>query len=810
MLRDSVNEIRLKPGRFVATLIAIAISVGFIAAISTLVSTEQQGMARSNQPALSKADIVVDGVFDDADEVRAALEGVDGVSAVQLTSDSMSMLQAGDRSAWVSLLQVPGESFRWAELTEGRWPSNSQEIALSGDGISQLGIDVGDQVTGYGGEQAYTVVGATNDPKSLYSVLGYSDLSEEIAQQEATYGSWAVQAQGRPVADVMAEIADALPDPLESEWEIQTGEDARTQALNDLTADFDVFKNLLYGFAAIALLVGMIIISNTFTILVTQRRRQIGLLRAVGASTSQVRGRLVTEALLLGLLGSAIGVLFGIGVAAAGAAFTGSLFWGLMLRPVELLVAVLVGTTATVISVLGPAITATKVAPLEALQVVPSPGRQKRLGTIRIVVCALFLVLGAALAWYSRVNTELSLVWAIGAGALLSVAVLGAAPLYVAPLGRLIGRIFGFAGPTVRLAAENTARNPRRAGATAVALMLAVGLVVTIQVGLATVRSSALAAIDEQYPTDLVVRTLEVMDPDWVERVRQAPGTDVLLEVQSKSVDTENWGELIVRDINPVREALDLPDRLAAPDGVLLVPEWSADGSGGAATVELPGVSGGVELEVRVSTNIPWGHAAVSAATYEQLAGTSEVREFWLKLTDRTDPTVLGQVISVIEEGPADLQLEGGAVAAGVLEQVVNVILIVLSALLGVAVIIALVGVGNTLGLSVIERQRESALLRALGMQRSALRLMLWVEALILALIGTVTGIVAGAFFGWLGVSSALLMMPLDEAPALHFSVDLGWTFGLIGICIAAASLASVLPGRRAANATPTEALAAD
>ena len=123
---------------------------------------------------------------------------------------------------------------------------------------------------------------------------------------------------------------------------------------------------------------------------------------------------------------------------------------------------------------------------------------------------------------------------------------------------------------------------------------------------------------------------------------------------------------------------------------------------------------------------------------------------------------------------------------------------------------IALVGVGNTLGLSVIERQRESALLRALGMQRAGLRGMLLIEALMLALVGTGVGILAGAFFGWLGVSSAVLMMPAESRTDLVFSIDVKLTLLLIAVCFVAAGLASILPGRRAANATPTEALAVE
>lgn len=201
--------------------------------------------------------------------------------------------------------------------------------------------------------------------------------------------------------------------------------------------------------------------------------------------------------------------------------------------------------------------------------------------------------------------------------------------------------------------------------------------------------------------------------------------------------------------------------------------------------------------------------AAVAPATFEQIAGEPAVTELWVKLTDRRSPTVLNAVTQALEEGQEGLYIQGGAVLAGVLEEVLDVILVVLTALLGVAVVIALVGVSNTLGLSVIERQRESALLRALGMQRSGLRLMLLAEAILLAAVGAVIGIAFGAFFGWLGVSSSLLMMGDEINVEARFAIDVPLTLALIGVCVAAAALASVLPGRKAANATPTEALAA-
>ena len=802
MLRDATNEIRLHPGRFVATLVAIAISVAFIAAISTLVSTEQQSMARFNNLAASRADVVVTGEFEDSSAVVEALEQVDGVSAVGTSGASSALLTHDGATVFVSFVGVPQEEFRWASIAEGRWPADVSEIALSADGLDKLGLSVGDSTLVEGLGEEVTVVGRTTDPKAWYGVTGYMALTEEFAD---TAGPWVLRTDSDPAA-LLPAIEAALPEAIPGTVvDVSTGDDARGAALNDLTGDFDVFRTLLLGFAGVAVVVGIITISNTFTILVAQRRRQIGLLRAVGASTRQVRGRLIWEALLLGVIGSLLGIGAGVGVAAVGAQLTGSIFWGLVLNPGELLAALGVGVLATLLSVVGPSLTATRVSPIEALQAVPSAARAKRLSVTRAVLCVLFGVGGIALVVLSRALPAWSLVWAMGAGFLLSVAILGAAPFFIPPLLRMLGRIFGFTGATTRLAATNAARNPQRAAATAVALMLAVGLVVTLQAAVSTVRTSGVEAINNQFPVDLTLTSEEALQGDLLQQIDSIEGVQQSVEIPSKHADIEgdSWA---IRSVNPAHEALGLPDDQAAPDGVIIVPEFL----GMSGELELPGASGPVKLQIKSSQSTSWGAAAVSQATFEQLVGEPVVAEMWVKLADRTSVTALNQVVGVANAAPGEILVDGGAFMAGMLQQMLDVVVIVLTALLGVAVVIALVGVGNTLGLSVIERQRESALLRALGMQRTSLRWMLLVEALMLAFAGTGISILAGAFFGWLGVSSALMMMPADSRPELFFSIDVGLTSALVAVCLVAAALASVLPGRRAANATPTEALAVE
>ena len=805
MLRDAINEIRLHPGRFVATLLAIAISVGFISAIMIGVRTEENSMTRSGVIAVSKSDVVVNAVEEPADpgEVLKAIQGAAGVTKAEASLSGTLPLKHGDFSIYSKVMTLPSSEFRWASLAEGKWPSAEREIVLAKKGAEKLHVKVGDEITaGFAGDEqsaSYRVVGLSNDAPSLYTENSYITTFGATRQPS----TWIVKSQD-PGAAVKS-IQQAL-EPLGSDnFKVSTTDDYRVDQMKQLTGGFDVFRNLLLGFAAISAVVGMIIIANTFTILVTQRRRQIGLLRAVGASTGQVAGRLFAEAVLLGLVGSLFGVGIGAGVAAAAGVWTGAIYWGLVLPFGELGIAVLAGVLITVLSMAGPSIAATRVSPLEALQVVPSASRVKRLSITRGVFCCLFLLLGGGLVFQAFVNPAKGLLWAIGGGGFLSLAILLAAPFYVPVLLRMFGWIFGFMSSTIKLATSNSVRNPRRASATAVALMLAVGLVVTLQVAVSTMRTSALSEINQRYPVDVSVRDFDgPLKSGVVEELRRNGGVAKVVEISSKQVNLDHR-RFSVRNVNAARAELGLPDRMNAPDGVILVsPETAAKLPG---RVDLPGAG---QVEVRSSKSVPHDAAVVSESTFEKLPGQSEIREAWIKLTDRTSTTALSQVMKVVSPLASEAEIGGGAAMAGILEQIVNVLLMVLTALLGVAVVIALVGVGNTLGLSVIERQRESALLRALGMQRRSLRLMLLTEAMLLAVVGIVMGVAAGSFFGWLGVVTSLGMMEESSRPEAVFSVDMLYTGGLILVCVVAAALASVLPGRRAANATPTEALAAE
>ncbi len=193
----------------------------------------------------------------------------------------------------------------------------------------------------------------------------------------------------------------------------------------------------------------------------------------------------------------------------------------------------------------------------------------------------------------------------------------------------------------------------------------------------------------------------------------------------------------------------------------------------------------------------------VSAANLTRIGKPVPAAVIWLSVVERGRAiSVTAQVTDIVgTEG----RIDGSIVTAAQTEEVVNVLLAITTGLLGVAVLIALIGVSNTLGLSVMERTRESALLRALGLQARSLRVMLMIEAVQVALVGVVVGVLAGSFFGWLAVSSLGRAGDLGE---VRFAVDVPQTLGMVAIAVLAAALASVLPGRRAAKASPTEALA--
>ncbi|MCA0293956.1 MAG: ABC transporter permease [Actinobacteria bacterium] len=809
MLQQAWSEVRHHPSRFISTIVAVAISVAFLAGSAVFVATEGRAQGRALNVAISAADLVVTAGDDaPATTVRETLAGVPGVAAVSPVLSLPQLVTTDTGSELLALVNVPAEPLRWATLKVGRWPDAANEVVLSTGAASSLGVSAGGSLRLSGTDRTLVVVGVTDEPSTVFAKTGYAADAAFAAAgiDPATGGSqWSVKVAGTDPAAALPAVKAAMA-AISPKLSVELAATVQDKAVADVARGFDVLTNVLWAFAAVALVVGMITISNTFTITLAQRRRQTGLLRAVGASGGQVRRRFLAEALILGVVGSALGLGAGVGIAALAATWSGSVFWGLALPTVQLLMAFGLGVLTTVVAAWVPIVRGTRVAPLEALQPVLTTEQARRASAGRAITCGVLLLGGAGLAVAAVVPaTSVGFLLAIGAGLLISLAVLFGAPLFVPGLLRLFGRPVRRLGTVPRLAADNAERNPRRATATATALMLAIGLVVTLQVAAASIRETTLNQIQERYPVDVAVTwpgsdgNAAAVPSDVRDRLGATQGVSASVSLDGGLAEVNGDGVTLLGWKGPIARVTGQGNGVA-DDQVLVNPDAS---EGWPATVSVSGSQGRLTLKVVPSHLVDYGQAMVSEKNLARITTVTPDSMVWLSVRDRSQAVSVIAAVSTIVGSQG--QVSGGLPMAATYQQILNVVLTITTALLAVAVVIALIGVSNTLGLSVLERTRESALLRALGLQSRSLRWMLTVEALLVTLVGVVVGVAAGAFFGWLAVTSLARSAHFDNAV---FTVEVPQTLGMVAIAVVAAALASVLPGRRAAKAAPTEALA--
>lgn len=831
--RDAFAQLRFHPARLIATLIAITISIGFMAAVSVFIRTQSDVLAKESTIYASKADVVAKidwpAKHVEPTDVVAALNSLDSVGTFDVVArytESVTTKDGDDHL--IDTTSLVAEPFRWAKLTTGEWPGQGQ-IALPKDVAKQLGVTVGDTLFTYG--EKLTVSGLTNDPSALLRPTGMVAKADDI---EILRGGVIVikTADGYSPQQCADQVSKALKQFLSPDAEptsdllAQTSADRRAEATQNFTGNFDSMRNALLVFASIALVVGMIIIANTFTILLTQRRRQIGLLRCVGATTSQIRARYLTEALFLGALGSSGGIVLGLGAAAGGTAFASTLVFGLTIPWGELAIEWVVGVLITVAAAMIPIMRTSRVKPLEALRPITTEKEAKRATTMRVVSCSLLAIIGVVGIIVSFLIPSLALPAAVLGSALLTLGVLFGAPLYIPAVIRLLGAPFR-GRPVGNLAVENTLRNPGRASATATALMLAIGLIITLQVGAASIRSTISDEINVRMPIDLSVTSdfgydengeetgIQPLPDALLHTLDGLPGVAHKAELSGVKAKADNdKGEsrnVLVTAWSPqAHEAARNSPPETIPDDVALVPMVLGDQK----SVTLTGESGSVTLRVEKSYYPQtYRQVIVSPTTLDKLGGEPRVTSVWLHLVDLEDTAAtLNQLLETASSYDQQVAISGAAPESMIFFKVLDAMVLIVTALLAVAVLIALVGVSNTLTLSVIERKRESALLRALGMQRGSLRAMLTIEALLLSLAGLIVGLIFGAFFGWVGISALISQMNTEMDVQLisktHFSLDVGLTLAMIAATIIAGTLASILPGHQAATAPPTEALA--
>ncbi len=823
MLRLALRELRNAPGRMVAVLGAIAISVGFLSACMTFLETEEAAVAAAATQSLSTSDVVVDAEQSRPDQL-AAIRSVAGVASAEPIWTDGFQFRGPDGSGQLSITSIPADpALRWATLNEGDWPSGPSQVAVGQSTAEQHRLRVGSVITvadpSTGAEHEITVSGIVDQSRSLFSGIGdsgyvaatyFEQPTSQTPGQSLTDRSVRYLIITAPGADT-GQVIDMLRAVLPTTAVLAPAEEAAQQTLQGLSGGVDTYGILLQGFGAVALLVGGIMIANTFAILIAQRRRQIGLLRAVGATGGDVRRMVLAEAFLVGVVGAAIGIGLGTGLATVGAALSGSISNGLALPWVRLALAAGVGVVVTVVAASVPAARSSRITPLEALRPVDDQQTERRRTMIIGLVALGLMLAGSAVICFALTLPSGVLMLAIAGAFALAIGLVAAAPVYVPPLVRGIGLVLRRFGPVSRVAAANTARHPGRAAATCAALMIAVGLVVTLQVGAASVKATTDADAQQRYPVDVTVSAgAEPLPGDLAPALAKVSGIGATTKVRQVSAELagSDGTALTIAGLSNdagsvVRDGL---DRLAADDVALIGPYTARlleleDGE------QVTVTAGGREATYRLRfSRIPDDFAlVVRGSALAALAPKAPVAAVWASALDRSAAqAVSAAVVAVVDQRPG-IDIGGSLAQAAQMGQLIDTLLAAATALLGVAIVIALIGVGNTLGLSVIERQRESALLRALGLERRQLRRMLAIEAVALAVVAVLVGIAAGIGFGFLGTTALARDAGMSE---LVLAVSAPQTAVVIAVALLAGAIASILPGLRAARVPPAAALA--
>ncbi|MCC9203443.1 ABC transporter permease [Arthrobacter sp. zg-Y769] len=835
MLQVALAQVRLNARRFIAVSLAVLIAVGFLTATLIINSSSKASLTQSVGEAYRNADLLVTpdmysadpAVLDEDTAARIRdTPGVDGVYAAQQAfvtfgeDGDSNFAQLSNTSDYADLFPV--------DVLQGTLPAADNEVAVDNDTAERQGLSEGSvlPVTAFiddpTGEQqtaeltVTAVVSASKDPQAMGTAQLYSTSATVagFAGPEAGFRSIQVAlADGAALEDVRAALQQDVSGMEGAS--VRTAQEQTDEMVASYTGGNDILTTILLAFAAVALLVCALVVSNTFSVLVAQRTRELALLRCIGAARSQIRRSVIVEALIVGIVASVAGVLAAIALVGGIVAYLKNIpesgFATLAVSPLSVVAGLGVGVALTVLASLVPARAATAVAPLAALRPADDVRAGTRRGRVRLGIGSVLLAGGAVLLAVGAVKGNLLV--ALPGGMLSFVGVLMCATLFVPSLVRTVGRIAAPLGVPGKLAALNAVRNPQRTSSTSAALLIGVTLVTMMMTGAATVRTSLDDVLAAGYPVDVSIvgagdgLPFTSADADAARAVEGVREAVLVPPAGMTETDTRLFG---VYALTPADAAKVVRDSgLALEDGIILMPSGTTAG-----TVTVQGASRSVELKVVVSESSQL-QPLISAGTAETLGGLPAATadtftpqaEIWLSVVDGLNTNELmdlrTDVAAAVEV--EDYAVSGAAIERGAFEQVINVLLMVVTGLLGVAVVIALVGVANTLSLSVLERTRESSLLRALGLTRGQLRGMLALEAVLIAGVAALMGIVLGALYGWLGAESALGSFT-TVAPSLPWLQLLA----VLAVALLAGLAASVLPARRAARLSPVAGLAAD
>ena len=836
MLHLAWRGVRANTGRYIATIVAIVTGVAFFAATGFLSDGVIASLEGDVDEELGAIDVAIVPEASSEDPGEDAFAGdlrLDGAAYDDLLAAEGVEAGAGVLTGPVAFLAADGSTFAdgatgrlWivdddlnpVEVVEGSAPEAAGEIAVDQGTAEDEDLTVGGPVTvlTHAGQFDATISGITAfggsdsiDERGTVSVPEASAF-EWLGDGEEQYDDVYLRGSGAEEA-LTAAVAPVVP----AGFSAQSGSDFRADQRQDIGQFGRFLKQALQGFAGLALLVGAFVIYNTFSVIVAQRMRELAVLAAVGATARQIKRSLRFEGLVIGILGSAIGVVAGVLLtllldailSLLGVALPG----GLKITPFTVIASLVLGTLVTFWSVTVPARRASRAEPIEALR--DAAVEAAHVSRRRIIFTVLLLAFGIGNLVFG--GSAL----AVGVGALaLFVGVVLAGPLIAILGARVLRPLMSLLGLEGRLAIDNTARNPQRTATTANALLIGVFLVTLVTVAGTSLKDFVVAEIRSIESADFLLTTTDgVIDEPFLDGVREIEGVETVAAYRSEPVAIDGTSSrLSSGDLDGLGRvaALRLVEGSLGDlrDGTIALPEESdPDDSvtvGDTVSVTRPG-GVGVDLEVVavLENNIDTSTlgSITDAATLDRIVGRTEPNGAFVGVADAADPDATEDAIDAVAARRPDVSVTPGNVLGNLIGSVFEFLINAVNGLLLMSVVVALIGIVNTLSLSILERRRELGLLRVIGMLDARVQRMVRLESVLIAGLGTVSGLLLGTFVGWALVSAIDRLS--DAQISFSFPVTQLAVVLVLGIALGAA--ASWIPSRRSTRLEVLDAIAA-
>ncbi|ORT58498.1 ABC transporter permease [Streptomyces sp. CB03238] len=810
VLRTSLRNFFAHKGRMALSAVAVLLSVAFVS--GTLVFTDTMNTTFDKLFAASAADVTVSPKSAATDDevpqtgrpesmpasVVERAEAAEGVKSAEgaVVSTSVTVVDADNKNMG-STTGAPTFAGNWTrndlrsmEIASGHAPRGPTEVMVDADTAEKHGLRLGDElrtiaVTGdftakISGIAAFRVT----NPGAAVVYFDTATAQRELLGAEGRFTHVYVAADaGVGHERLKRSVASAVEGP----YRFQTQAEAADAGREDVAGFLDVMKYAMLGFAGIAFLVGIFLIVNTFSMLVAQRTREIGLMRAIGSSRRQINRSVLVEAVLLGIVGSVLGVGAGVGLAVGLMELMSSMGMELSTRDLTVrwttpAIGLLLGVVVTVLAAYVPARRAGKVSPMAALRNAGTPADGKA-GLVRgIVGLVLTGAGGAALYVAARADQAAEGSMFLGVGVVLSLlgfVVVGPvlAGGVVKVLGALLLRVFG---PVGRMAERNALRNPRRTGATGAALMIGLALVACLAVVGSSMVASATEELDKSVGADFIVQSAgnegRPIVPQAQAALERTPGiahvTEYkLVEAELTSPDGKKEDEGVIA-ADPTY-ATDLRRETVAGE---LTAAYGKDAmSVGSDYAQRHGVKvgdtiavafkGGETARLKVAaitsddTNVDKGAKYTGITTAGRYLPAEKMPQSMIMFA-KAEEGKESEAYAALKEslaGYPQYKVQNQTDFKQDLKDQIGQLLNIVYGLLALAIIVAVLGVVNTLALSVVERTREIGLMRAIGLSRRQLRRMIRLESVVIALFGALLGLVLG--MGWGTAAQKLLAL---------------------------------------------------